>query len=93
MVQISWSDLAVEDLRSIHDFIAKDSAFYAKRQIARFIERTEQLMEFPESGRVVPEFNDESLRELIEGNYRIVYSLGKGEVRIVRIHHAARKIQ
>lgn len=93
MVQISWSDLAVEDLRSIYDYIAKDSAFYAERQIARFIERTEQLIAFPESGRVVPEFNDESLRELIEGNYRIIYSLGKGEVWIIRIHHAARKIQ
>jgi plasmid stabilization system protein ParE len=75
MVQISWSDLAVDDLRSIYDFIANDSAFYAERQIARFIERTEQLMAFPESGRVVPEFNDKNLRELIEGNYRIIYSL------------------
>jgi plasmid stabilization system protein ParE len=75
MVQISWSDLAVEDLRSINDFIANDSAFYAERQVARFIERTEQLMAFPESGRVVMEFNDESLWKWIEGNYRIIYSL------------------
>lgn len=93
MVRIIWSDLALDDLRSIFEFISIDSVFYAGRQIHRLIERTDQLMEFPHSGRIVPEFNNESLRELIEGNYRIVYSTSNGQVEIVRVHHAAKQIK
>jgi plasmid stabilization system protein ParE len=65
MAEIIWSDLAVEDLRSIYDFIAVDSVFYASRQVERLIARTEQLQAFPASGRIVPEFDNPDLRELI----------------------------
>ena len=92
MVNVIWSELSIEDLRSIFDYISIDSPYYAGIQIDRIVNRTEQLIEFPQSGRVVPEFNNESLRELIEGNYRIVYQLVNETVEIVRIHHAAKKI-
>ena len=92
MAEIIWSDLAVEDLRSIYEFIAADSVFYASRQVERLIARTEQLQAFPASGRVVPEFDNPDLRELIEGNYRIIYKLGSEMVYIVRVHHASRMI-
>lgn len=93
MVKIIWSDLALEDLRSIYEYISIDSAFYAGRHIDRLIERTDQLIEFPNSGRIVPEFNNESLRELIEGNYRVVYRVSTGTVEIVRVHHAAKPVK
>ena len=93
MVAIIWSELAIEDLRSIYEFISTDSVFYASRQVDRIIERTDQLIEFPKSGRVVPEFNIENLRELIEGNYRIVYSINPDKIEIVRVHHAAKQIK
>ncbi len=92
MVKVIWSELSIEDLRSTFDYISIDSPYYAGIQIDRIVNRTEQLIEFPQSGRVVPEFNNESLRELIEGNYRIVYQLVNETVEIVRIHHAAKKI-
>jgi addiction module RelE/StbE family toxin len=92
MVKVIWSELSIEDLRSIFDYITIDSPYYAGIQIDRIVNRTEQLIEFPQSGRVVPEFNNESLRELIEGNYRIVYQLVNETVEIVRIHHASKKI-
>jgi addiction module RelE/StbE family toxin len=92
MVKVIWSELSIEDLRSIFDYISIDSPYYAGIQIDRIVNRTEQLIEFPQSGRVVPEFNNESLRELIEGNYRIVYQLVNETVEIVRIHHASKKI-
>jgi toxin ParE1/3/4 len=93
MTQIYWTELARYDLQSIHDFISKDSPFYADKFIERLIERTGQLEQFPESGRVVPEFNNETIREIIEGNYRIVYRTRPGNVTIIRIHHAARMLQ
>jgi plasmid stabilization system protein ParE len=89
MVNIIWSELALEDLSSIYAFISIDSSFYAGRLIDRIIERTDQLIDFPNSVRIVPEFNIETLKELIEGNYRIVYDTANGQVEIVRVHHAA----
>ena len=84
---------SLKDLKAINDYISLDSAFYAARFISKLIERVDQLIEFPESGRVVPEKNQPEIRELIEGNYRIFYQLRKEKITILRIHTAARKIK
>jgi toxin ParE1/3/4 len=73
MVTVSWTELALDDLKSIHEYISKDSVVYAKRMVDKIISRVDQIEKFPKSGRVVPEFENENIRELIEGNYRIVY--------------------
>ena len=93
MVKIVWTELAVWDLQLIHQYIANDSKFYADRFIDRIISRVNQLENFPNSGRVVPEFNSELIRELIEGNYRIVYKINSEYVGIIRIHHSARELK
>lgn len=91
MVNIHWSELALEDLKSIHDYIAQNSKVYADRFIAKILERVEQLENFPELGRKLPEFSQEYIRELIEGNYRIVYLIDNDKnIGISRIHHASR---
>jgi toxin ParE1/3/4 len=89
MVKVIWTDFAIEDLRSIHDYIAQDSKTYASRFIEKIILRVDQLETHPKSGRIVPEFNIDTIRELIEGNYRIVYKINPDYVGIVRIHHSA----
>jgi len=89
MVEIFWSDLAVNDLKSIHSFIQVDSKFYSDRQIQKIIKRVDQLVNFPESGRIVTEFSISQIRELIEGNYRIVYYLDLDSVFILRVHYSA----
>ena len=93
MVKIIWTEFAVDDLRSIHSFISKDSKKYADRFIDKLIARTDQLEKNPNSGRIVPEFNVETVRELIEGNYRIIYTVDQEFVAIVRIHHSARQLK
>ncbi len=90
MVRIVWTEFALEDLRLIHDYIAKDSKTYADRLIDKLIARVDQLEAFPKSGRVVPEFDNTDIRELIEGNYRIIYEIKPDHIGIIRIHHAAR---
>jgi toxin ParE1/3/4 len=50
----------------------------------------DRLTEFPLSGRVVPEFNQEDVRELIVRNYRVVYQLIGEDIGIIRVHHGAR---
>ncbi len=71
MAQISWTKKSLKDLRAINDYISLDSTFYAARFISKLIQRVDQLIEFHESGRVVPEKKETEIRELIEGNYRI----------------------
>ena len=93
MEQISWTKKSLKDLKAINDYISLDSTFYATRFISILITRVEQLIEFPESGRIVPEKNDSKIRELIEGNYRIFYRLQKEKVTILSIHNSARKIK
>ena len=93
MVDIIWTEYATGDLRSIHEYISKDSKVYADRQVDKIIKRVDQVRTFPKSGRVVPEFDSELIRELIEGNYRIVYQIKADTIAIVRIHHAARQLK
>ena len=92
MAKIEWSELAVFDLQSIYDYISEDSEVYAIRLINKFVVKVEVLDKFPNSGRIVPEFNANEIRELIEGNYRIIYRIEDIEknISILRIHHAAR---
>jgi toxin ParE1/3/4 len=75
MEKIEWSEIAITDLHAIHEYISEDSAFYADKLIDRIAGRVHQLKIFPQSGRIVPELNDEMIRELIEGRYRIVYQI------------------
>jgi toxin ParE1/3/4 len=90
MVKIEWTPIAYEDLESIFSFIAKDSIFYAHKQIDTLVAKVDVLHEHPIIGRMVPEFNDKLIRELIEGNYRIVYKIDKEDIFILRVHHASK---
>jgi toxin ParE1/3/4 len=93
MVTIGWSEIALDDLREIHEYISKDSRLYADRYIDKLFNRVDLLETHPKSGRVVPEYNIETIRELIEGNYRIVYKVTADSVSILRVHHAARLLK
>lgn len=91
MVKIILSESAWHDLDSITDYIALDSPRYAKEFSVRLFERIEQLGTFPESGRIVPEFSNELIRELIFGKYRVVYRIyGPTKIIIIRIIHGAK---
>lgn len=93
MVKIIWTEFALGDLKSIHEYISKDSKGYADKLISKIIGRVDQLETFPKCGRVVPEFDSEIIRELIEGNYRIVYRIHPDHISIARIHHSARELK
>jgi len=91
MVEVTWTPFALDDLQSIYDYIAQDSPTYASRYIDKLVDRVDILIEHPEAGRIVPEFEDESIRELIEGSYRIIYKIKSiDEIGMLRIHHSAR---
>ena len=89
MVKVIWTELAIEDLKFLHNYISKNSTSYASRFIAKLISKVKQLERFPKSGRIVPEFGLENIRELIESNYRIVYQIKSESVFIARIQNSA----
>ncbi|MEJ2648628.1 MAG: type II toxin-antitoxin system RelE/ParE family toxin [Sedimentisphaerales bacterium] len=72
-MKVHWTDTALRHLDAIYHFIAQDSPPYAKRMVDRLTRRSQQISEFPFSGRSVPEYEMEQIREVIEGPYRIIY--------------------
>ncbi|MCH7608778.1 MAG: type II toxin-antitoxin system RelE/ParE family toxin [Chloroflexi bacterium] len=91
MRSLLWTNQARDDLAAIREFISRDSAHYADIVVARLIAAVDRIARFPESGRVVPEFVDASLREVISRPYRIVYRLvGPDRIHILTVHHGAR---
>ncbi|SHJ73920.1 addiction module toxin, RelE/StbE family [Reichenbachiella agariperforans] len=91
MVKINWTPQSKNDLIAIADFIAQNSVKYARIQVQRIRERVRQLATFPNSGRIVPELNIPRIREVILGNYRIIYITATDErIDILTIHHSAK---
>ena len=84
-MKIEWSEVAFEDLLSIHDYIAKDAPLYAHQFIEKIMMSVEKLADFPNIGRQVPEADNPDIRELIFQSYRIMYQIDKAEERILVI--------
>jgi addiction module RelE/StbE family toxin len=93
LARLIWSAESKENLRSIRSQISKDSERAANALIDQLISSTDRLSEFPQSGRIVPEFNQEDIRELIVRSYRVVYQVIGDTVGIVRVHHGARRLR
>ncbi len=94
MVKIRWTELSVDDLKSIRDYIAQDSVRYASITINRIYDRAQILSNQPLAGRIVREFDDPKIRELIIGNYRLVYLIINEEsIEILRIYNSARLLK
>jgi toxin ParE1/3/4 len=91
--KIIWSPYAALCLEEICTFIGRDSERYAALFSQRIIAAIEQTSEFPETGRIVPEYNNPALREKILGNYRIVYRLKENAIEIVVIVHGSRLLK
>ncbi|MCP5516861.1 MAG: type II toxin-antitoxin system RelE/ParE family toxin [Verrucomicrobiales bacterium] len=90
--KIVWTPLARADLREIVSYIARDNPEAARRVGQRILAAVEVLCSMPELGRVVPERRGPHIREVIRGNYRIVYRVRKERrvVEVWRIWHGAR---
>jgi addiction module RelE/StbE family toxin len=79
---VRWTEQAVGDLRSIREFIERDSPRYGRLVAERLYDATSRLESFPLSGRIVPELGREDVRELIVGDYRLVYRID-GELAVL----------
>ncbi len=91
-LKIKWSPRAASNLEEICTYIGKDSEYYSLLFARKIINIVKAIPQFPKSGRIVPEYKDDSLREKIYGNYRIVYRLKEDIVEIVAICHGSRSL-
>lgn len=86
-MKIVWSPLAVERASEIVDYIAQDKPLAAEKWIQTVFSKVEQLRFNPEMGQIVPEINDRLFRELIYGNYRIIYHVETKQISILTVRH------
>jgi len=89
-MRIHWTQNAVEHLVNIYEHIALNSPTYAKGMVDKITRRSEQIADQPLSGRKVPEYQSDDIRELIEKPYRIVYRIKADQIDVVAVIHGAR---
>ena len=85
-MKVIWSPLALEKVGDIADYIALDKESAAKKWINDIFDKAKNIGDFPEIGRLVPELNNPNYREIIFGNYRIIYTV-KTEVKILTVRN------
>lgn len=93
MVKVNWTDSAIIDLNEIGEFISKDSERYAQLTVDRLFNSVDILEDHPRSGKMISEFQDDKIRELIRFNYRIVYLLiDTHQIDILTVHRCERLV-
>ena len=92
MIDILWSPRSEADLKEIRAFIESDSAAWADLTVRRLVVAVERLREFPDSGRMVPERQSPELREIVSGNFRIVYRRKPAVVEVVTVFRGSRDV-
>ncbi len=86
-MKIIWSPLSVDRASEIANYIAIDKRSAAEKWINTVFSKVEQLESSPEIDRIVPEINNTQFREIIYGNYRIIYHIEKKQISILTIRH------
>jgi len=86
-----WTDAALNQLEAIRDYLWQTSPDYARRIVERLVNRTEQVAAFPRSGRMVPEYEIDDVRQVIESSYRLIYLIKEDQVEILAVIHTSRR--
>ena len=92
MASVRWTVGAREDLRAIVTYVSQDSPTYAAATGGRIVAAVERLRRYPRLGRVVPEYEDQRIRELVVGSYRIVYHVQRQQVGILAVVRGSRDL-
>ncbi len=88
-MRVHWTHNAVDHLVNIYEYICLNSPVYGKQMVDKITRRSEQIADQPYSGRKVPEYQAEDIRELIEKPYRIIYRIKKDQIDVVAVIHGA----
>ena len=73
-------------------YIERDSSFYAKAVVTKIIDLSRSLATLPKRGRIVPEIEDQNIRELFVHSYRLIYQIRKDRILIIAVVHGKRQL-
>ena len=91
-MKIHWTETAEAQLDAIYAYIAQNSATYALRTVDGITKRSMQIAAFPLSGRKVPEYDMDRIREVFSGPYRIIYHIKPDQTDIIAVLHGAMNV-
>ena len=86
-MRVYWTNTAIGHLLAVYEHLARDSPLYAQRIVDRLIRRSEEVADFPLSGRMVPEYETQDIREVIERPYRIIYRTMAERIDVLAVVH------
>lgn len=90
--RLIWTYDGIESFEGVIQYIAEDSTYYASNFAKNILQAIERLETFPHMGRIVPEYNNPDIRELIYQNYRIVYKIEKKAVYLALVIHGSKEL-
>jgi toxin ParE1/3/4 len=86
-MKVQWTQVAFRRLEEIYAYIEKDSPTNAARWAEKLLKKIEGVKDFPKAGRAVPELESVSVREIVYGNYRVIYKIKDETAYIMTIRH------
>src|SRR4051812_42393859 len=91
--KVIWAPAALSDLKSISDYISRDSIAHADAVIEQILDSVDRLQDFPRLGRIVPEFEIDTMREVIVYSYRVLYEIERDAINVAAVIHGARLLR
>lgn len=91
--KVIWTYTAEEDLDSAAEYIHKDSPVYAASFVDRALDASRSLDKFAERGRIVPELNEDYIREIFVYSYRLIYRIDNDQISVLALIHGHRDFQ
>jgi|SRR3990172_6115594 len=88
-MEVYWTDRARLRLKEVYDFIARDQPVNATRWVDRLIKRGDSIGDQPWAGRRVPEYEDDTIREVFQGDYRIIYEITSSRIHVLTVRHGS----
>lgn len=93
MAEIVWTGAALADLNDIAEYIALDNVVAAKQLVNTVYTKVDRLKTFPESGRIPPELEYLSYREVIVDPCRIFYKVENDNAIILNVMRAEQDLR
>ena len=91
-MRIVWSPLALDRVGEIADYITRENVASARNWVDSIFAKVKRLRRFPKSGRAVQEIQRLSIREIIYGDYRIIYRIERKRIAILTVRHGKQEI-
>ncbi|VAX02033.1 Death on curing protein, Doc toxin [hydrothermal vent metagenome] len=88
-MKIIWSPLAVDQIAAIAEYITLDNPVAAEKWVDDIFNSVKRLKKFPKSGRIIPEIQLDNFREIIFGNYRIIYRIDKNQISVLTVRNGS----